>query len=76
MDKKTNEELEKLSIECFGHKYYWRRLTKQGLTIGHDKQTGYLRRTKLSAQQAKDYMVKTLEMREAIKQEMEANKNE
>jgi hypothetical protein len=76
MDKKETEELNKLSLECFGKKYEWRKLRKKGLVIGHDKETGYIRRTPLTAKQAKDYMVKTLEMREATLKDMEETANE
>lgn len=70
MKREENEELEGLSLECFGKKYEWKKLTKKGLVIGHDKESGHLRRTPLTVQQAKDYMVKTLDMRKSMKEDM------
>lgn len=70
MKRSDNKELEDLSFVCFGKKYEWKKLTKKGLVIGHDKESGHLRRTPLTTQQAKDYMVKTLEMRKSMKEDM------
>ena len=69
MKKQETQELNELSLKCFGKKYEWKKLRTKGLVIGHDKESGHLRRTPLTAKQAKDYMVKTLEMREKIQQE-------
>lgn len=74
MTREENTELETLSLECFGKKYEWRKLTRRGLVIGHDKESGHIRRVPLSPQQAKDYMVKTLEMRKKAQEENDADR--
>lgn len=63
------DELCDLSLQCFGKAYEWRKLTRQGLLIGHDKETGYKRRTPLRPEQVKQYMIKTLEMRKKMEEE-------
>jgi hypothetical protein len=60
------EELRKLSLKCFGKPYEWQKLRRKGLVLGHDKETGYIRRMPLTVEQTRDYMIKTLEMREKI----------
>ena len=69
MNKKDTEYLNELSLKYFGKPYEWRKLRKQGLLIGHDRETGYKRRTPLGFKQIKQYMEKTIEMREAVNNE-------
>lgn len=76
MNKQDTDEMNLLSLLCFGHKYHWKKLRKQGLVVGHDKESGHLRRIPLTTQQAKDYMTKTLEMRDNMAKELEGKKNE
>lgn len=76
MKREDNLEMEELSVKVFGKKYEWKKLTKRGLVIGRDKEALYkVRRTPLSNEQAKQYMIKTLEMREQVLKDMEEKKN-
>lgn len=72
MTREETQELCELSIECFGRPYEWRKLRRKGLVVGHDKETGYKRRIPLTVEQTKQYMVKTLEMRKAAREEHES----
>lgn len=69
MKREDTEQLNELSLKCFGKAYEWRKLRRKGLVVGHDKETGYLRRMPLTVEQTKQYMEKTLEMRQKIEEE-------
>ncbi len=73
MKKSDTEEMNELSLQVFGRIHAWRKLTKRGIDAGTDKELPYVvRRITLTNEQAKEYMLKTLEMR----LKMEATKNE
>lgn len=75
MRKTETAEFNELSLKVFGKPYEWQKLTKKGLVVGTDKALPYVyRRVKLTPAQAKMYMIKTLEMREAMVKEIEAKK--
>jgi len=72
MKKSETAEFNLLSVKVFGSPHAWQRLTKKGIVVGRDKDLPYVyRRVKLSPAQAKQYMIKTLEMREAMVKEIE-----
>ena len=70
MKREEQDELCKLSIACFGKPYEWCKLRRKGLLIGHDKESGHKRRTPLTVEQVKQYMIKTLEMQQKIQEEI------
>jgi hypothetical protein len=76
MKKSETLEMNELSVKVFGKPHAWRKLTSKGIIVGRDKNPPYIhRRVQLSESQAKDYMIKTLEMRDAVIKEMEEQKN-
>lgn len=79
MKREETERLEELSLECFGKKNEWRKLTTKGLVMerrcvnprGPKPPAFTARRIPLTANGAMHYMEKTLEMRQKIKEEKE-----
>jgi len=70
MKKEDTKELQDLSLVVFGNKHTWKKLTSRGLVLGTDKELPYVvRRIKLSNEQAKNYMLKTIEMRKGVDDE-------
>lgn len=79
MKKEITKELEELSIQCFGKKYYWKKLTSKGVTFKDPEGGPIPRRIPLSPEGAKAYMEQTLASRAQILKEMkekEEAKNE
>ena len=69
--KQDTQEMNELSLQVFGKKYTWKKLTKRGLDMGRDAELPYIvRRVALTNDQARDYMLKTLEMRLKVKEEV------
>lgn len=76
MTKEENKEMEELSLKLFGKKYAWKRIKKRGLGLGPQGRGVIGRRHALTVDGIKQYMVKTLEMQEKIKQDMEKKDGE
>ena len=71
MTKEETKEMNELSVQVFGKPYHWRKLTKRGIDAGRDEELPYIiRRITMSNAQAKEYMLKTLEMRLKMKAEV------
>jgi len=71
MNKEDTQEMNELSLQVFGKPYHWRKLTKRGVDAGRDEELPYIiRRITMTAEQAKEYMLKTLEMRLRMKAEV------
>ena len=77
MKKELTQELNNLSVECFGKPYEWRKLTRKGLITerqcvnpnGPNQPAFIARRIPLTPQGAKHYMQETLRMRKQIQEE-------
>lgn len=74
MKKEEARALNDLSVKWCGNPYAWRKLTKRGMVVGHDQETGYVRRMSLTPEQAKSYMEKAIEMRNKVLEEMKNEK--
>lgn len=76
MKKEETQELNELSLKTFGKMYEWKKLTTKGMVVGKDKDNGSWRRIKLTPEQAKQYMLKVLDMRNKVNEELNANSPE
>jgi len=74
MTKKENKEMEELSLKVFGAKYAWKKLKKRGLGLGPQGRGVIGRRHAITIDGVKQYMLKTLEMREQIKKDNDGEK--
>ena len=73
MKKEETKEFEALSLECFGMKYHYKKLMKQGLR--YKDPHGVTRRQPLTKEGCRFYMEQTLVQRVEIQRDME-EKNE
>lgn len=76
MKKEIEEEMKELSLKVFGKPYAWRKLRTHGL-VSERKKVGKgftARRMPLTVEQAKHYMVTTLEMQEKMINDMKGAK--
>lgn len=69
MKREETKEFEELSLQCFGMKYHYKKLLKQGLR--YKDPHGVARRTPLTKEGCRFYMEQTLVQRAEIKKEME-----
>ena len=77
MKKELTQELNELSLTCFGNRYAWRKLTRKGLVTarkcvnpnGPSAPAFVARRIPLTPKGAEHYMLETLRMREEVKKQ-------
>lgn len=72
MKKEDNLELMDLSVRAFGKKYAYRTLTRKGIILGTDKESGTIRRMPLTEEQVRDYLIKRIDMIENLRKDLEA----
>ena len=72
MKKEDNLELMDLSVRAFGKKYAYKKLMQKGIILGTDKESGVVRRMPLTHEQAKDYLIKRMDIIENLRKDLEA----
>lgn len=77
MKKAETKLMETLSMSLFGKKYHWRKLTNKGvMTVQQEDGKQFLRRTKLTKDQARSFMIKKIEARQQTLKDMEPKAQE